>query len=136
MSSRKRKKVRKMRGSKTHGMGAKSIKNGSGNRGGVGKAGVFKHRKSWIFKYEPNKIGGKKGFSSKKKMGVIGPVRAINLRDIARLAQTNEIDLQQFGYDKVLSSGELSKPLTIKAKFFSAGATEKIEKAGGKAVKE
>ncbi|HLD57644.1 MAG TPA: uL15m family ribosomal protein [archaeon] len=136
MSAKKRKKVRKMRGSKTHGYGAKSIKNGSGNRGGVGKAGVFKHKKSWVFKYEPNKIGGKKGFSSKKKRGIIGPVKAINLRDIAKLAKTADINLKDFGYDKVLSSGELTKPLTITARFFSAGATEKIEQAGGKAVKE
>ena len=131
----KRKKRVKMRGSKTHGMGAKSIKNGSGNRGGVGRSGLFKHKKSWVFKYEPNRIGGKKGFSSKKKRGIIGHVKAINLRDIAKLAQKNEINLKDFGYDKVLASGELTQPLTITAKFFSEGATEKIEGAGGKAVK-
>jgi large subunit ribosomal protein L15 len=34
---------------------------------------------------------------------------------------------------KVLGNGELSKPLVIKAKKFSASAKEKIEKVGGKA---
>ena len=34
---------------------------------------------------------------------------------------------------KVLGSGELTKPLVIKAKRFSASAKEKIEKIGGKA---
>ena len=34
---------------------------------------------------------------------------------------------------KVLGNGELTKPLTIKAKKFTASALEKIEKAGGKA---
>lgn len=34
---------------------------------------------------------------------------------------------------KVLGNGELEKSLTVKAAAFSAGAKEKIEKAGGKA---
>jgi large subunit ribosomal protein L15 len=33
-----------------------------------------------------------------------------------------------------LSKGDLTRPLTIKAKKFSKKAKEKIEKAGGKAV--
>ena len=35
---------------------------------------------------------------------------------------------------KILGSGELSKAVTIHAHKFSKSATEKIEKAGGKAV--
>ena len=35
---------------------------------------------------------------------------------------------------KVLSKGELDKPLDISANFFSKAALEKIEKAGGKAI--
>ena len=34
---------------------------------------------------------------------------------------------------KILGGGEISKPLTVKANSFSAGAAEKIQKAGGKA---
>lgn len=33
---------------------------------------------------------------------------------------------------KILGDGEISKPLTVKANAFSAGAAEKIQKAGGK----
>ena len=40
--------------------------------------------------------------------------------------------MQPYGL-KVLGDGELSKPLVIKAKKFTASAVEKIEKAGGKA---
>lgn len=40
--------------------------------------------------------------------------------------------IQPYGL-KVLGNGELTKPLIIKAKKFSAVALEKIEKAGGKA---
>ena len=35
---------------------------------------------------------------------------------------------------KVLSKGELDKPLEISANLFSKVALEKIEKAGGKAI--
>ena len=34
---------------------------------------------------------------------------------------------------KVLGNGELTKPLTVRAKKFTKSAIEKIEKAGGKA---
>lgn len=40
--------------------------------------------------------------------------------------------MQPYGL-KVLGDGELSKPLIIQAKKFTASAVEKIEKAGGKA---
>ncbi|MBI4163237.1 MAG: uL15 family ribosomal protein [Candidatus Aenigmarchaeota archaeon] len=136
MTTRKRKKSVKERGYKSHGYGAKPLHRGSGSKGGKGHAGVFKHKKSWIFKYEPGLIGGKKGFSSKKKRGIVQPIKAINLRDLAKLAKSSEINVSDFGYNKVLAAGNLTKSLTVKAKFFSAGAQEKIEKAGGKAVKE
>lgn len=40
--------------------------------------------------------------------------------------------IEQYGL-KVLGDGELTKKVTVKAKKFSKSATEKIEKAGGKA---
>ncbi len=132
MVVRRRKKIRKKRGSRTCGWGKNH--RGAGSRGGRGKAGMLKHMKSWMLKYEPDHFG-KKGFkvppAAKKEL------KAINLRDVDNLAKKlnkKEIDLSEFGYDKVLSKGELSQPLIIKAKKFSKKAKEKIEKAGGKAV--
>jgi large subunit ribosomal protein L15 len=49
------------------------------------------------------------------------------LRD-ARLVQARGVRV------KILGEGELTKKLTVHAYRFSAGAVEKIEKAGGKAV--
>ena len=49
------------------------------------------------------------------------------LRD-ARLVQGRDVKI------KILGDGELSKKLTVEAHAFSASASEKIEKAGGKAV--
>lgn len=46
----------------------------------------------------------------------------------ARLVQGRDVKI------KILGDGELTKSLTIEAHAFSASASEKIEKAGGKAV--
>jgi large subunit ribosomal protein L15 len=46
----------------------------------------------------------------------------------ARLVQGRDVKI------KILGDGELNKKLTIEAHAFSASASEKIEKAGGKAV--
>ena len=71
-------------------------------------------------------------------------VVALNLADFERFdagATVNEAALRAArlvqGRDvriKVLGEGELTKKLTIEAHAFSASASEKIEKAGGKAV--
>ena len=70
---------------------------------------------------------------------------AVNLSDLERFAAgtvVNEAALRAArlvqGRDvliKVLGDGELTKKLTVEAHAFSASASEKIEKAGGKAVK-
>ncbi len=69
---------------------------------------------------------------------------AINLADLERFDAGSTVNEQVLraarlvqGRDvriKVLGDGELSKKLTVEAHAFSASASEKIEKAGGKAV--
>ena len=71
-------------------------------------------------------------------------VVAVNLADLERFeagATVNEAALRGArlvqGRDvkiKILGEGELTKKLTVEAHAFSASASEKIEKAGGKAV--
>jgi large subunit ribosomal protein L15 len=129
--SKKRKKIIKMRGSKTCGYGAKKKHRGKGSKGGKGYAGIWKHKKSMIIAYEPDHVG-KRGFKPKNRK----EIKAINLSDIQKLKEDCEIFLKEFGYDKVLAKGELKKPLIIHAKSFSKKAIEKIEKVGGKAVIE
>ena len=134
MVVRFRKKSRRMRGSKTHGWGMKKKHRGAGSQGGRGKAGMMKHNKSWMIKYEPNhfgKIGFKVPLKAKKE------IKAITLKDLDILAKKlnkTEIDISELGFDKVLSSGKLTQALTIKAKKFVEKAKKKIEKAGGKAI--
>lgn len=130
MTVRFRKKVTRMRGSKTHGWGGKKKHRGGGSKGGKGYAGLLKHKKSWMLKYEPDHFG-KRGF---KKPNATKERRIINLCDIERIAAqrgTNDIDVSALGYDKVLGTGHISMPLKIKAASFSARAKKKIEEAGG-----
>ena len=46
------------------------------------------------------------------------------------------IDLEKFGYTKLLGMGKINKPLIVKIRAFSASAAEKIEAAGGQILKE
>ena len=126
-----KKKTQKMRGSKTHGYGAKKKHRGKGSRGGKGYAGSHKHKYSYITTYEPEHFGYK-GFHSLKKKDVI-----INISDIEKLAKgKKELDLNEMGFTKLLSDGKISKALTIKIRKFSKKAKEKIEKEGGKIISE
>ena len=52
--------------------------------------------------------------------------------DAAALIESGAIKNAKDGI-KILGNGELTKSLTVKAAKFTAGAQEKIEKAGGKA---
>jgi len=134
MVVRFRKKVRRMRGSHTHGWGAKKKHRGAGSRGGRGQAGMLKHKKSWMLKNDPHHFG-ERGF--KIPTEVRNTEKAITIKDVdvlARSLRKTEIDVSEYGYDKVLSNGKLTQPLTIKAKKFVEKAKKKIEEAGGKAI--
>lgn len=136
MVVRFRKKVRRMRGSKSHGYGGKKKHRGAGSRGGRGMSGLMKHKKSWMLKYDPKHFG-RVGF--KIPRAVKKEIKSINLKDIDNLASASgktELELSALGYQKVLSAGRLTRALTIKAGKFTGKAKEKIEKAGGKAISE
>jgi large subunit ribosomal protein L15 len=128
-------KKNKLRGSMTHGWGSKKKHRGAGSRGGVGRAGITKHMRLH-FKKKGIEVGAR-GYKSMKQKGLRKRVKSINLRDLQKLADGNkEIILLEFGYDKVIGTGELKAPLRVIAKGFSARAVEKIEAAKGQAVKD
>ncbi len=136
MPAKKKAKARKMRGSKTHGYGFKKKHRGKGSKGGKGRAGRFGQNFLYYLKTEGRP--GRKGFKSLGRRKIEHKFPAINLRGIQLLAaknNTKEIDLEHYGYGKVLASGFISQPLVIKAKQFTKNAEEKILKAGGKAIK-
>lgn len=125
---RHKKKNKKLAGKRTFGRGISKRGRGKGSRMGRGSVKVGKRNFMHIVKYEPERFG-KKGFVSLKKKA-----KGINLRDVPKLSDKDEIDITKFGYGKVLGGGELSKPLKIKAWSFSKKAEEKIKKSGGEAI--
>lgn len=137
---RRRKKSRKMRGSRTHGYGRVGQHRGSGQRGGKGHAGRHKHFWIWVLKYARDYFG-KHGF---KRKGVRREWVMLNVSDIEEkleVLKTGEengvplVDLTRIGYVKVLGAGKVTKPIVVMAHAFSEEAVRKIEEAGGKAIK-
>lgn len=144
MVVRKRKKHRKFRGRRTY-HGAHKKWRGGGSRGGRGKAGLHKHKWTYTVKYAPKHFGK---FGFKRPLEVVKEVKTINLKELDQLAEKLleqklaqkegdkiKINLPKLGYEKVLGSGKVTKPLIVEAKDFSKQAIKKLEEAKGKAVK-
>jgi large subunit ribosomal protein L15 len=134
MVVRRRKRITKLRGSRTQGFGSHKKHRGAGSRGGRGQSGMNKHKKSWMLKNDPDHFG-KRGF--KVPTAAKRQVSSITLKDIdilARKMKKTEIDVSELGFDKVLSTGKVTQALTIKAIKVVEKAKKKIEEAGGKVV--
>lgn len=128
MTTNKRKKVRRLRGSKYHGGGVKKHR-GAGNRGGRGMAGSGKRahqKKPSILKYFGREYFGKHGF--KLHPSLRKEEKIINIKD---LPEKEEINLRELGYTKLLSEGNPKMKHKIIIPSYSKKAKEKIEKAGG-----
>ncbi len=130
----------KLRGSRTHGRGKKAGR-GAGKRGGRGNAGVWKHRKMSIYKYDPQHFG-RRGFKRPQK--VVSAKITMNVGELEENLEilkrdgfaTEEsgittVDLTIMGVDKLLGSGNVVTPLQILVPDTSERAREKIEEAGG-----
>lgn len=142
MTINKRKKNSRLRGSHTHGWGAKKKHRGSGSRGGRGRAGSGKRadsKKPSIWN-DPTYFG-KHGFIPK---GPAKTYEGISIKTIedslnSLIAQgaakasgdATSIDLTAAGYTKLLSSGTPTRKLAITVTMASPRAIEKIKAAGG-----
>lgn len=131
MVFRKEKRSRKYLGTRRWGVG--NIKNarGAGGRGGVGRAGARKHKFTRMVTKE-RELMKRHGFVpwNRKRLD------EINLRQIETMTKGHSegkptIELKNY---KVLSNGELTRPIIIKANRFSKAAIEKIKNAGGEAI--
>ena len=128
-----RKRTKKFRGSRTCGGGTHKNRRGAGNRGGRGNVGAGKHH--WVRAQKQGQVIGKHGFTSiRQKPNVI------NLKDLDRFIEGNdgpiEIDLREFGIEKLLGQGMVQEGLTLKVrvKQASKSAISKIESAGGEVL--
>jgi len=127
----RRKKTRRMRGSRTHGWGVSGQHRDSGMRGGKGKSGTFKHKWTSVLGCEMETGGFTSPKSLKKR-------RAINVGELSLLTQANQsekgpvaLDLTLLGFDKLLGRGLVRMPFNIKVAKSSRSATKKIVDAGG-----
>ena len=135
-------KVRKLRGSRSHGWGVRQHK-GKGSHGGFGKSGGHKGKWTHSVKYDPNRYG-KHGFNSHKTIEPttinVGELDALTNRLLTEGSLVKEdqfyvIDLNKRGIDKLLGSGSVKHKLKVKVKTHSEQALKKIEVAQGKMLK-
>jgi large subunit ribosomal protein L15 len=127
------------RGYKSHGWGSKKKHRGSGSRGGFGMAGTGKRadtKKPTIINLYGNDYFGRKGFI----VPTAQKYDAINLRDLNLLIEKKsikeEINLGDYGYKKLLATGELKFTIKIIVEKASANAIEKVKKVGGSVIVE
>ncbi len=134
-------KSRKNRGSRTCGYGKVGQHRDQGAKP-ERKAGWHKHKWSYVIRYFPNYFG-KRGFTSPKSLRQ--KVRIINVGKLEEIAanipEAKEkenvfVDLDSLGYTKLLGTGEIRKPLTVKVAFCSKSASEKVKAAGGEILAE
>jgi large subunit ribosomal protein L15 len=142
----KDRKVRKKRGSRTHGYGQIGQHRSGGGRGGHGKAGYDKHKWTYVLKYDPT-YWKKKGFVSTRTLGKkVNIINVGKLGDLAdklnsekKLVRKEEkifLDLENLGFDKLLGTGKISEPVVVKIGSYSEAASKKLEEAGGEIFKE
>jgi large subunit ribosomal protein L15 len=140
MKTKKTKKSVKLRGTNSHGHGARKKWKKSGHRGGVGMAGSGKRadqKNTLITKLYGNKYFGKQGITSKSTKK--DRIKQINLRDIMKNLDSYKKKYEKDGIlvlekYRILGEGNIDVKLDIKAAGFSKSAKEKIEKAGGKTI--
>ncbi|MFX1427013.1 MAG: uL15 family ribosomal protein [Promethearchaeota archaeon] len=146
------KKVRKMRGRRTHGYGRVGQHRKTGQRAGRGKTTQWKKsKKSYYLKQkelgfpDPDWDIGKKGFKRPQDLTRIYQVNTLNVKDLdhkidslvlnniaSKSGNTYSINLNDLNIQKVLGRGEINKKINITVNKASKKAIEKIEAAGGK----
>jgi len=130
----KLRKIRKKRGSRTQGYGRVGQHRKSGSKGRR-KAGRHKHGWSYVHRYEPDY------FKKKRLKSLIdkSEIRIINLKELEEIALQEAskrkkkiiLDLEKMGYHKLLGTGKISIPVSVKIPAWSEAAQKKIEAAGG-----
>ncbi|MER3601145.1 MAG: 50S ribosomal protein L15 [Nitrososphaerota archaeon] len=133
-------KVRKLRGSRTHGWGTSGQHRKAGGRGGRGKAGLHKHKWQYTLKYMPEHFGKDPMRPPRRRVE-----RAINVGELDDLfyrltgrappkEERATLDLRALGYTRLLGGGWLKGRYEILVGSASSRAKEKVEKVGGTLV--
>jgi large subunit ribosomal protein L15 len=136
-------KVRKRRGSRTHGWGQIGQHRKTGAKGGRGEAGKHKHKWTWVLRYDRDYFG-KHGFFRPNRR----EVKSMNLLQLATVIENLEeqgllkivddriaVDLNSMGVKKIIGGGRINRPLLVIVENWTRTAEEKIREAGGEIVK-
>ena len=132
--------TKKFRGLRTHGRGKKSGR-GAGIIGGHGNAGLGKHKKLHMLKYDRNHFG-RIGF--KRPQCMVSANRIINIKEMleqldsyvsmgfaAKDGNAFSVNLTDAGVDKLLGTGDIDIAVNVTVSQISAQARAKIEASGG-----
>jgi large subunit ribosomal protein L15 len=132
--------TKKLRGSRTHGRGKKAGR-GAGIIGGHGNAGLGKHEKIRMLKYDRDHFG-RRGF--KRPQCVVSANRVINIKEMLEQLESYvgrglakkegasySIDLTGAGVDKLLGTGDINIAVNVTVSQISAQARDKIIASGG-----
>jgi len=137
----RRRKTRRLRGSRCHGWGRSGQHRDSGMQGGHGNAGWKRHRWSSVIRYGWEI--GKTGFTPvnpKYQRAINIDQLSQNLQSLSEQGKTKsagnriEIDLGQIGYTKLLGRGNVTQPLRITVAQCTEKAAIKISQAGGEVI--
>ncbi|MBI2126939.1 MAG: uL15 family ribosomal protein [Thaumarchaeota archaeon] len=137
MATRNRK-VRRFRGSRTHGWGQIGQHRKSGGRGGRGKAGLLKHKWTWTVVYDPNHFTHEKPKPPQRtivdKWINVGQLDSIAHSIGKKEGNVQVLDLASLGYQKLLGQGSVNSAYKVLINSASGSAKEKVGKAGGELV--
>ena len=133
--------TKKFRGLRTHGRGKKAGR-GAGIIGGHGNAGLGKHEKLHMLKFDRDHFG-RKGF--KRPQCVVRANSTINVGELqeqidkyvsmgfaVKNGDAYDLNLTDAGIDKLLGTGDIAIKVNVTVMQTSAQAREKVEAAGGK----
>jgi len=128
-------KVRKMRGSRTHGWGQIGQHRKSGSRGGVGRAGSMGHKFLMFYREEKDRGFIRKVPKIEGKMINVGELDELYRKLGQAVEDVRTLDLDSLGYSKLLGSGDVSTTYIVRIASCSRKARMKIEAKGGRIVK-
>jgi large subunit ribosomal protein L15 len=135
-----KKRIKRIRGTRTCGGGSAKKRRGKGSRGGVGHAGAYAHHFVWslkrgIIKGQHASNPHPYGHSDDKAVNVGELEEMLDELIVAGKAEEKGdgfyLDVQELGIQKILGKGNVTKKLLLKVNKISKTAQEKIERVGG-----
>jgi len=135
-----KKRIKRIRGTRTCGGGSAKKRRGKGSKGGAGRAGAYGHHVVWSLKRGITKGKNKSQLPLRNR----SDDKAVNVGDLEAMAEeliaegkAEEksdgiyLDADELGIPKILGKGKVTKKLMLKANRISKTAQEKIERVGG-----